>query len=124
MPLGFVIWIGPTNPTLVKIYGPVLDGERRYSSAECLAAEKRSIQGNPDPAHISTSYIERQNLTMRMSMRRFTRITNGFSRKIENPAHALLFPYHKPYPTTPAMAAGLTDHAWSVEEIVMLLDLN
>lgn len=119
---------------LVKIYGAEPAGEARYSPPKCIAAEKHTIQGNPDSAHISTSYIERQNLTMRMSMRRFTRLTNAFSKKLENHMHALslYFMYYnfarthkslsKPYPTTPAMAAGLTDHVWDVREIVSLLD--
>lgn len=119
---------------LVKIYGAEPAGEARYSPPKCLAAEKHPIQGNPDPAHISTSYVERQNLTMRMSMRRFTRLTNGFSKKPENHMHALAlyFMYynfacpHKslrnPYERTPAMAAGLTDHIWTVGKIVALLD--
>jgi hypothetical protein len=92
------------------------------------------IKGNPDPEKISTSYVERQNLTMRMGMRRFTRLTNAFSRKVENLAHAVSLHFmhynfarpHKtlsdPYPTTPAMAAGVADHVWSLEEIAGLLD--
>lgn len=92
------------------------------------------IQGNPDPTKISTSFAERQNLTMRMSMRRFTRLTNAFSKKIENLEYAvaLHFMYYnfarphktlsKPYPTTPAMAAGVSDHIWTIEEIVKLAD--
>lgn len=122
---------------LVKIYGPAPDGQRRYSPLECISAEPHTIQGNPDAAHISTSYVERQNLTMRMSMRRFTRLTNGFSKKVENHMHAisLHFMYYnfaRPHktlststaPRTPAMAAGLTDHVWAVEEIVSLLDAS
>ncbi len=88
------------------------------------------MQGNPEPKHISTSYIERQNLTMRMSMRRFTRLTNAFSKKIEDLAHAgaLYFMYynfcrvHQTIKTTPAVASGLADHEWTVEELVGLLD--
>jgi len=118
---------------LVKLYGDEPESERRYSSANCIAAEPRVIQGNPDPTKISTSFVERQNLTMRMSMRRFTRLTNGFSKKIENLEHAvaLHFMYynfarpHKtlanPYPRTPSMAAGISDHIWTVEEIVKLV---
>lgn len=120
--------------TLVKIYGSAPEGQRRYSPPEYIAAEPHTIQGNPDPAHISTSYVERQNLTMRMSMRRFTRLTNAFSKKIENHMHALALYFmhynfarpHKslsnPYPMTPAMAAGLSDHIWETGEIVALLE--
>lgn len=92
------------------------------------------MKGDPDPERISTSYVERQNLTMRMGMRRFTRLTNGFSRKVENLAHAVSLHFmhynfarpHKTlkdkYPRTPAMAAGVADHIWSLEEIAALLD--
>jgi IS1 family transposase len=119
---------------LTKVYGQSsVEGQRRYSPAECIATETHIVQGDPDKAHVSTSYVERQNLTMRMSMRRFTRLTNGFSKKLENHMHnlALYFMYYnfarphqtlsKPYPKTPAMAAGLTDHVWRVEEILALL---
>ncbi len=122
---------------LIKVYGPSpVEGQRRYSPPECIAAETHVVQGDPDKAYVSTSYVERQNLTMRMSMRRFTRLTNGFSKKLENHMHnlALYFMYYnfarphqtlsKPYPKTPAMAAGLTDHVWEVEEILALLDSN
>jgi IS1 family transposase len=117
---------------LVKLYGEEAQAEKRYSPAVCIAARKEPISGNPDPDHISTSYIERQNLTMRMSMRRFTRLTNAFSKKVWNHgcAVALHFMYYNfarphqslknPYPRTPAMAAGLTDHVWTVDEIVAL----
>ena len=96
----------------------------------CIGAKQETIIGNPDPKHISTSYVERQNLTMRMSMRRFTRLTNAFSKKVENHAAAvaLYFMYynfgrvHQTLRVTPAMEAGVTDHVWSVEEIVALLD--
>ena len=119
---------------LIKLYGDEPESERRYSSANCIAAEPRIIQGNPDPTQISTSYAERQNLTMRMSMRRFTRLTNAFSKKLENHVLALALYFmhynfarsHKtlanPYPTTPAMAAGITDHVLTIEEIVKLVD--
>src|SRR5262249_21131883 len=116
------------------IYGRDLaDDEKRYSPAKCLGAEVREISGHPDRAKICTSHVERQNLTMRMGMRRFTRLSNAFSRKIENLAAAvpLHFMYYKfarphaslanPYPRTPAMAAGVSDHVWMVEEIVALL---
>ena len=108
---------------LVKLYGTTEpEAGRRYSPAECVGAEAKVVRGNPDKAHISTSYVERQNLTMRMSMRRFTRLTNAFSKKLENHMYAIaLYFMHynfarphgslsKPYATTSAMAAGLTDH--------------
>jgi IS1 family transposase len=112
---------------LHKIYKGGGDG--RYSPAECIGAERKPIIGDPNPKHISTSFVERQNLTMRMSMRRYTRLTNAFSRKIENHAAmvALYFMYynfgrvHQTLRVTPAMEAGVTDHVWSVEEIVALL---
>ncbi|MFC1987600.1 IS1 family transposase [Chloroflexota bacterium] len=119
---------------LVKLYGQEPEQEKRYSPARCVGANPHTIQGNPDPDKISTSYAERQNLTMRMSMRRFTRLTNAFSKKLENHilALALYFMYynfvrpHKslanPYPRTPAMATGISDHIWTIEEIVKLLD--
>ncbi len=123
---------------LVKLYGPDPEGEKRYSPAKCIAAEPHVITGTPDRKHISTSYIERQNLTMRMSMRRFTRLTNGFSKKIENTVHAVALHYmyynfvrvHKTLTpkgsigVTPAMASGVADHIWSIEEIVKLADSN
>lgn len=119
---------------LVKIYQADRAGEARYSPAKCIAAEKKAVRGNPDPAHISTSYVERQNLTMRMSMKRFTRLTNGFSKKVANHMYAIALHFmfynfarpHKslrnPYDRTPAMAAGIADHSWTVQEIVSLLD--
>ncbi len=120
---------------LVKLYGPD-STEKRYSPPACVGTLTDVIQGKPDAAHISTSYIERENLTMRMSMRRFTRLTNGFSKKLENHMYAIaLYFMHynfchvhktlsKPYATTPAMAAGLTDHVWTVGEILALLNSN
>jgi len=117
--------------TLHKIYGAPADEEaRRYTPAKCIGCEMKVVLGDPDPKHVSTSYVERQNLTMRMSMRRFTRLTNGFSKKVENHAHAvaLHFMYynfcriHKTLRVTPAMEAGLSDHIWSVEELAGLLD--
>jgi IS1 family transposase len=115
---------------LVKLYGPGPKDEGRYSPAKCNGTEKHVIQGRPDPKHISTSYVERQNLTMRMSMRRFTRLTNAFSKKIENLGHAVALHFmhynycrvHKTLGTTPAVAAGIADHEWSVGEIVNLLE--
>jgi IS1 family transposase len=115
---------------LVKIYGNSVEGQKRYSPAECIGARKEKITGLPDMAHVSTSYVERQNLTMRMSMRRFTRLTNAFSKKAENHGHAvaLHFMYynfgriHKSLRITPAMAAGVSDHVWSLEEIAALTE--
>ena len=116
--------------TISKRYGPEYGGTTRYSPAKLKSATKEVIRGNPDPRHISTSYIERQNLTMRMSMRRFTRLTNAFSKKAENHLHAVALYFlhynfariHKTLRVTPAMQAGLADHVWSIEEIVGLLD--
>ena len=117
---------------LVKLYGHDPEGERRYSPAKCIGANKEVIQGNPDMSTVSTSYVERQNLTMRMGMRRFTRLTNAFSKKLENHVFALALYFvhynfarpHKtlanPYPRTPAMASGISDHIWAIEEIVKL----
>jgi len=115
---------------LVKIYGNDPEGEKRYSPAVCTGCKKEGMIGEPDPKHISTSYIERQNLTMRMGMRRFTRLTNAFSKKIENHAaavslHMMFYNFarvHQTLKTTPAVAAGVADHAWTVEEILNLLD--
>jgi IS1 family transposase len=119
---------------LVKVYGSDPDADRKFSPPVVLSEDVRVITGDPDPSKISTSFVERQNLTMRMGMRRFTRLTNGFSKKVENHAAsvALHFMYmnygrpHKslanPYPRTPAMAAGLADHIWTCEEIAALLD--
>ena len=117
---------------LVKLYGEGPESEKRYSPAVCIGADKTRVQGRPDPNHISTSYVERQNLTLRMNMRRFTRLTNAFSKKLENHAAAvaLHFMYynfarvHQTLKTTPAVAAGIADHVWSVEGIVRLLDSN
>lgn len=106
----------------------------KYSPPVCTGTKRRVLKGDPDPDRISTSYVERQNLTMRMGMRRFTRLTNGFSRKVENLAHAVSlhfmhYNFARPhrtlkerYPRTPAMAAGVADHIWSLEEIAALLD--
>jgi IS1 family transposase len=113
---------------LVKIYGASQE-EVRYSPAECIGCETKIIQGQPDKNHISTSFVERQNLTMRMRMRRFTRLTNGFSKKVENHAYALALFYmhynfcriHQTLRVTPAMEAGITDHVWSREEVAALL---
>jgi IS1 family transposase len=106
----------------------------KYSPPVCIGTKRRVLKGDPDPDRISTSYVERQNLTMRMGMRRFTRLTNGFSRKVENLAHSVSlhfmhYNFARPhaalrerYPRTPAMVAGVTDHIWSLEEIAALLD--
>jgi IS1 family transposase len=116
---------------LQKIYGAPSDAEmRRYSPAKCIGADQKVVSGDPDPKHVSTSYVERHNLTMRMSMRRFTRLTNGFSKKIQNHSamvavyavHYNFARIHKSLRITPAMAAGLSDHVWSLEEIVMMAD--
>jgi IS1 family transposase len=118
--------------TLVKVYGKAPEEEvsHRYSPSEVVGCQLAVIQGNPDPRHISTSYVERQNLTMRMSMRRFTRLTNGFSKKVENLGYAvaLHFTYynfcriHQSLRMMPARAAGVTNHLWSIEDLVALLD--
>jgi IS1 family transposase len=111
---------------LVKLYGNDREREATYSPAECIGCREVVVTGRPDPKHISTSFIERQNLTMRMSMRRFTRLTNGFSKKVENHAHALAIHYmhynfcrvHKTLRVTPAMEAGIADHVWTIEEML------
>jgi IS1 family transposase len=117
-----------------KTYRADHSGERRYSPQVCTGVKKRILKGDPDPDRISTSYVERQNLTMRMGMRRFTRLTNGFSKKLDNhmAAIALHFLHYNfarphttladPYPRTPAMAAGVADHVWTLTEIARLLD--
>jgi len=111
---------------LVKTYAASQE-ETRYSPAVCTSCESKPIMGHPDPAHISTSFVERQNLTMRMSMRRFTRLTNGFSKKVENHAYSVAIHYmhynfcrvHQTLRVTPAMEAGLTDHVWTIEEMLV-----
>lgn len=116
---------------LDKIYNaPPREGQARYSPAECCGTRKIKIKGNPDIKKVSTSYVERQNLTMRMSMRRMTRLTNAFSKKIENQAHAVALHFmhynfcrvHQTLRVTPAMEAKVSDHVWSLEEIARLLD--
>jgi len=114
---------------LVKIYGQDLEGETRYSPAICTGCKKQEKIGRPDLKHVSTSYVERQNLTMRMQMRRFTRLTNGFSKKLDNHVAALAIHYmhynfvriHQTLRVTPAMAAGVTERLWSVEDLVSLI---
>ena len=115
---------------LVKIYGESSEGQKRYSTAECTGCKKHGVTGNPQEKHISTSFAERQNLTMRMSMRRFTRLTNAFSKKIENHVAAISLHFmfynfarvHQTLKMTPAMAAGVANHVWTIEEIVALLE--
>jgi len=118
------------EPRITVTTGQEIESEKRYSPAKCIGTNSRVVTGYPDISKISTSFAERHNLTMRMRMRRFIRLTNAFSKKLENHmfAIALYFMHynfarpHKtlanPYPRTPAMAAGVTDHIWTVEEIV------
>jgi IS1 family transposase len=114
---------------LVKLYGHDSEPEQaRYSPAECIGCREVAITGRPDHRYISTSFVERQNLTMRMSMRRFTRLTNAFSKKVENLTHAVALHYmwynfariHRTLRVTPAMEAGISDHVWSFEEIARI----
>jgi hypothetical protein len=123
---------------LVKIYGADPDEPRRYSPAKCMGITTAQVSGRPDPEHVSTSYVERSNLTLRMSNRRFTRLTNAFSKKVENHAYAVaLHTFHynfcRPHmtltkqalmkaPTTPAMAAGIADKVWTVTDLVKMLE--
>jgi len=113
---------------LVKVYESTQE-ETRYSPAKCSGSERKRISGSPDPKNVSTSYVERQNLTMRMCMRRFTRLTNGFSKKIENHVYHLSLHYmyynfcrvHKTLRVTPAMEAGITNHVWNLAEVIELI---
>ncbi len=119
---------------LIKLYGEPPhspEAARRYSPSECVGTRKGKITGNPDPKHVSTSYVERQNLTMRMSIRRFTRLTNAYSKKIENHSyavdlHVMYYNFVRQHASlnkwTPAMAAGLSDHIWDMGEIVALIE--
>ena len=115
--------------SLVKTYGPAPEGERRYSPPSFVTARKLRVTGEPNPAHVSTSFSERNNLNIRIHSRRFTRLTNAFSKKIENHAHgvALHFMYynfvriHKTLRVTPAMAAGVTDKLWEMADLVKVL---
>ena len=115
---------------LVKIYGRPTESEARYSPAEWIGSQKTPVTGNPLPSLISTSYVERQNLTMRMRMRRFTRLTNAFSKKWENHEHAIALHFmhynfvriHQTLRMTPAMRAGVAGRRWSVEDLVRLAD--
>jgi IS1 family transposase len=130
-------WNGVDYAMLVKLYGPGLETDRGYSPPRCTGAMKHWVMGKPVEEEVSTSYVERQNLTMRMQMRRFTRLTNAFSKKIENHAHAVAlhfvhYNFCRPHQTltkaakgihqTPAMVAGLTNRVWTVADIVALLD--
>jgi len=115
---------------LIKLYGNPEQPDTRYSPGVCIGTETVFVSGRPDPDHVSTSYVERQNLTMRMSMRRFTRLTNGFSKKVANHEHMLAIYFmfynfrriHKTLLVTPAMEAGISGHVWSIEELVGLLE--
>jgi hypothetical protein len=117
---------------LIKIYGKTPAGPGRYSPLECLGTRKKTITGAPDERHISTSYVERANLSIRMGNRRFTRLTNAFSKKIDNHIHALALFFchynscriHKTLEVTPAMAAGVTDILWSLEDIAERIEAN
>lgn len=140
---GHVVYEGTVGPSfrnrvdwaqIQKTYATDFGDAHKYSPSSCTGVKVRALKGDPDPDRISTSYVERQNLTMRMGMRRFTRLTNGFSRKVENLAHAVSLHFmhynfvrpHQslkdPYPQTPAMAAGVADHVWTLREIAALLD--
>jgi IS1 family transposase len=115
---------------LVKLYGPSPEGPRRYSPAECTGAIKGIFSGKPDMKQVSTSYAERNNLNVRMHSRRMTRLTNAFSKKLENHAHAMALHFlyynfvriHKTLRTSPAMAAGVTDRLWEVADMVAVLE--
>jgi IS1 family transposase len=115
---------------LIKLYGKPMANEARYSPPVCIGARKRKIIGQPDRDLISTSHVERQNLTMRMSMRRFTRLTNAFSKKLENHTHAIAIytmhynfcRIHQTLRVTPAMAAGISDRVWEIEDLIKLID--
>jgi len=114
---------------LQKVYGAPAENHTRYSPATCIGCDMKVVSGNPDPNHVSTSYVERQNLSMRMSIRRFTRLTNAFSKKVENHAAAVAiwFMYynfarvHQTLRCTPAMEAGISNHIWTIEELCALL---
>lgn len=115
---------------LVKLYGESLEGQKRYSPAECIGCRKTRIEGKPDRSHVSTSFAERSNLSIRMSNRRMTRLTNAFSKKAENHAHAMAVYFmaynfvkiHGSLRITPAMAAGVTDRLWSYEDVVDVIE--
>ncbi len=115
---------------LIKLYDAERAGGARYSPAKCIGTVKECRTGNPDPKHVSTSYVERQNLTMRMNMRRFTQLTNAFSRKVENLEAAVSLHFmwynfgriHQTLRVTPAMAAGVGNHVWTMDEVIGLLE--
>lgn len=115
---------------LVKIYGEAPEAQKRYSPAECVGCKRETVTGSPDPEHISTSFAERANLTMRMGMRRFTRLTNAFSKDAENHAHSIAIHFmfynfvriHQTLRVTPAMAAGVSDKLWELADIVAMID--
>ena len=115
---------------LVKMYGTPPEGQRRYSPAVCLSSERTVVRGQPHPEHINPSYVERQNLSMPMGIRQFTRLTNAFSKKLENHIHALSIYFmhynfvriHQPLRVTPVMEAGVTDTLWSLEDMVGIVD--
>ena len=115
---------------LIKLYGEAPEAQKRYSPAACVGARKRRVEGNPDPKAVSTSHVERQNLTMRMHMRRFTRLTNAFSKKFENHMHMValytvwynFIRIHKTLRVTPAMEAGLSETVWDMEDLVRIMD--
>jgi hypothetical protein len=118
---------------LIKLYGhPPSSPEaaRRYSPSECIGMRSHNVTGNPDPEHVSTSYIERQNLTMRMAIRRFTRLTNAFSKKVENHAYSVAIHFmhynfvriHQSLRITPAMAAGVSKTLWSLIDMVLVIE--
>jgi hypothetical protein len=115
---------------LVKICGQTSEGQKRYSPPECIGCEQHKVMGNPDRKHISTSFIERQNLNIRMGPRRFTRLTNAFSKKVENHVHGLAIYFmhynfvriHQTLRVTPAMAAGVSQKLWSLEDMIRIVD--
>ena len=115
---------------LIKLYGAAPEGETRYSPPQCIGTDLKVVAGNPDPDHISTSYVERQNLSMRMGMRRFTRLTNAFSKKIANHEHAIAIYFmhynfvriHQTLRCSPAMEAGVTDKLWSMADLVAMVE--
>ncbi len=117
---------------LIKIYGPAIGAPGRYSPAECIGAQKNRVEGNPDMAHVSTSHVERQNLTMRMSMRRFTRLTNAFSKKVQAHIHMValytvfynLIRMHKTLRMSPAMAAGVVSELWTFDNVIARIDAD